>query len=59
MPKPQWDKKAISTYVTQEQKDIWEKTAITECKRYADFIRDKVESTINNKDLDGRCCLWL
>ncbi len=59
MPKPQWDKKTISTYVTEEQKEVWEKNAIIECKRLADFIRDRVESTINNKDLSGRCCLWL
>jgi len=25
MPKPQWDKKTISTYITQQQKEVWEK----------------------------------
>src|SRR5659263_96410 len=58
MPKPNWDKKTISTYITQEQKEVWEKTAISECKRLADFVRDRVESTLN-KDLNGKKCLWL
>ncbi len=46
MPKPHWDKKTISTYVTQKQKEIWEQNAITECKCLADFIRDGVDSII-------------
>jgi hypothetical protein len=58
MPKPNWDKKTISTYITQQQKEVWEKTAISECKRLADFVRDRVESTLNN-DLNGKICLWL
>jgi hypothetical protein len=57
MPKPQWDKKTISTYVTKEQKEIWEKTAKAERKAIADFIRDRVESTINNNN--GKVCIWL
>jgi hypothetical protein len=57
MPKPQWDKKTISTYLTQEQKEIWEKTAKTERKALADFIRDRVESTINSNN--GKTCIWL
>ena len=58
MPKPNWDKKTISTYITQEQKEVWEKAATSECKRLADFVRDRVESTLN-KDLNGKKCLWL
>lgn len=58
MPKPNWDKKTISTYITQQQKEVWEKTAISECKRLADFVRDRVESTLN-KDVKGKICLWL
>ncbi len=59
MPKHNWDKKTISTYITQQQKEVWENTAISECKRVADFVRDRVESTLNNKDLNGKQCLWL
>jgi len=44
MPKPQWDKKTISTYITQQQKEVWEKTAFSECKQLADFVRDRVET---------------
>jgi hypothetical protein len=58
MPKPNWDKKTISTYITQQQKDEWEKAAFSECKRLADFVRDRVESTLN-KDMKGKICLWL
>jgi hypothetical protein len=59
MPKPNWDKKTISTYITQQQKEVWEKTAISECKQVADFVRDRVESTINNEDYKGKVCVWL
>jgi hypothetical protein len=58
LPKPNWDKKTISTYITQQQKEEWEKAAFSECKRIADFVRDRVESTLN-KDLNGKICLWL
>ncbi len=58
MPKPPWDKKTISTYITQEQKEVWEKNAIKECKRLADFIRDRVQSTID-KEHNGKICVWL
>lgn len=58
MPKPNWDKKTISTYITQQQKDEWEKAAFSECKHLADFVRDRVESTLN-KDMKGKICLWL
>jgi|GEM_PF-2297522 len=59
MPNPKWDKKTISTYISLEQKKVWEENAIRECKGLADFIRDRVNSTINNKDLGGKYCLWL
>ncbi len=59
MPNPKWNKKTISTYISQEQKKVWEDNAIRECKGLADFIRDRVDSTINNKDLSGKYCLWL
>ena len=59
MPKPNWDKKTISTYITQQQKEVWEKTAISECKQVADFVRDRVESTINNENYKGKVCVWL
>ncbi len=59
MPNPKWNKKTISTYVSEEQKKVWEDNAIRECKGLAEFLRDRVESTINNKDLSGKHCLWL
>jgi hypothetical protein len=59
MPKPHWDKKTISTYVIPQRKEVWEKTAKAERKALADFIRDRVESTINNKDHNGKTCIWL
>lgn len=59
MPDPKWNKKTISTYISQEQKKVWEYNAIRECKGLADFIRDRVDITINNKDLSGKYCLWL
>ncbi len=57
MPKLHWDKKTISTYITKEQKELWEKTAKSERKPIADFIRDRVQSTIGNHD--GKICVWL
>ncbi len=57
MPKPHWDKKTISTYITKEQKELWEKTAKAERKPIADFIRERVQSTISNRD--GKICVWL
>jgi len=59
MPNPKWDKKTICTYISHEQKKVWEDNAIRECKGLADFIRNRVDSTINNKDLSGKYCLWL
>ena len=59
MPSPKWDKKTICTYISQEQKKVWEDIAIRECKGLADVIRNRVDSTINNKDLSGKYCLWL
>ena len=59
MPNPKWNKKTISTYVSEEQKKVWENNAIRECKGLAEFLRDRVDSTINNKNLSGRYCLWL
>jgi hypothetical protein len=59
MPKPEWNKKTISTYISEEQKKVWEKCAIAECKGLAFFVRDRVESTINNKNFNGKSCLWL
>ncbi len=59
MPKPHWNKKTISVYVPPEQKEVWGKTAEAERKAVAKFIRDRVESTINNKDHNGKTCLWL
>ncbi|MFZ3382886.1 MAG: hypothetical protein WA144_03060 [Candidatus Methanoperedens sp.] len=59
MPNPKWNKKTICTYIAQEQKKVWEENAIRECKGLADFIRNRVDSTINNKDLSGKYCLWL
>jgi len=59
MPNPKWEKKTICTYISQEQKKVWEDNAIRECKGLADFIRNRVDSTINNKDLSGKYCLWL
>ncbi len=59
MPSSKWDKKTICTYISQEQKKVWEENAIRECKGLADFIRNRVDSTINSKDLSGKYCLWL
>ncbi len=59
MPNPKWNKKTICTYISQEQKKVWEDNAIRECKGLADFIRNRVDSTINNKYLSGKYCLWL
>jgi len=59
MPNPKWNKKTISTYVSEEQKKVWENNAIRECKGLAEFLRDRVDSTINNKNLSDKYCLWL
>jgi hypothetical protein len=57
MPKPQWDKKTISTYIKKEQKELWQRIAKSERKPIADFIRDRVQSTISNHN--GKICVWL
>ena len=59
MPNPKWNKKTISTYVSEEQKKVWENNAIRECKGLAEFLLDRVDSTINNKNLSDKYCLWL
>lgn len=59
MPKPNWDKKTISTYITEKQKEVWKSAARAERKAIADFIRDRVDSTINNHNQDGKTCIWL
>jgi hypothetical protein len=59
MPKPNWNKKTISTYITEQQKEVWKTAAKAERKAIADFIRDRVDSTINNHNQDGKTCIWL
>lgn len=58
MPNPKWNKKTISTYISAEQKKVWADNAIWECKGLAEFLRDRVDSTITT-NLGGKYCLWL